>query len=430
MRLDKLTLKNFRCYKNREFIFHPRVNLIVGQNAAGKTAILDAVSIAIATWFLGFKKKLDGKGILPSDATLTHSIQGNEHIFVESWPVVVSATGIVDGKKIQWERSKSSETGNTRYGLASELIKEAKSCDENLDKALYLPLISYYGTMRLWQDPRIKKTKINLSKNYRPTRLDGYIHSVDPRISVKEFIQWFAKQEWMTFQQGQESVIFTAVKKAVIDCIDGATALRYDAGREELLLTTVAHGSQPFSMLSDGQRCILALVSDIAQKAAKLNPHLGGDVLCKTPGIVLVDELDLHLHPLWQRSIIDKLRETFPQIQFIFTTHSPFLIQSLRSGEELLMLEGQPTAEIANKTLEDIAIGIMGVESVDASERYLEMKGVAIEYLKALDKAPKSPSEKLEDYKERLAQSLAPYSDNPAFQAFLEMQQIAKFGGE
>ncbi len=218
------------------------------------------------------------------------------------------------------------------------------------------------------------------------------------------------------------------VRKAVLNCIDGAIELRYDAGREELLLTTKEHGTQPFHILSDGQRSILALVADIAQKAARLNPHLGEDILKKTSGIVLIDELDLHLHPLWQRTIIEKLRETFPLIQFICTTHSPFLIQSLRSGEELIMLEGQPTAELANKTLEDISVGIMGVESVETSDRYLEMKGVAKKYLKNLDEAKISPSEKIEEYKERLANSLAPYADNPAFQAFLEMQRMVKLG--
>ena len=428
MRLDRLTLKNFRCYKEKTFVFHPGINLIVGQNATGKTTILDAISIAIATWFLGFRKKLDGRGILPSDATLIHSIQGGESTFFEAWPVEVSATGMVGDKIIHWERTKTSEAGNTRYGQAAALIKEAKYCDELLDEEINLPLISYYGTMRLWQDPRARKVKVNLSKTYRPTRLDGYLHSVDPRISVKEFIQWFAKQEWRSFQQGQETVILNIVRKAVLNCIDGAIELRYDAGREELLLTTKEHGMQPFHILSDGQRCILALVADIAQKAARLNPHLGEDILKKTSGIVLIDELDLHLHPLWQRTIIEKLRETFPLIQFICTTHSPFLIQSLRSGEELIMLEGQPTAELANKTLEDISVGIMGVESVETSDRYLEMKGVAKKYLKNLDKAKISPSEKLEDYKERLANSLAPYADNPAFQAFLEMQRMVKLG--
>ncbi|OQV66630.1 hypothetical protein AK51_03675 [Serratia nematodiphila DZ0503SBS1] len=132
---------------------------------------------------------------------------------------------------------------------------------------------------------------------------------------------------------------------------------------------------------------MLALVADLAQKAVGLNPHLGSDVLRETSGVVLVDELDLHLHPKWQRRVIEDLRRTFPSIQFICTTHSPFLIQSLRSGEELLMLDGQPTAELNNKTLADIAEGIMGVDDSETSIRYAEMKETAKKYLTMLDEA-------------------------------------------
>ncbi len=429
MKIEKLTLKNFRCYKDREFIFHPNVNLVVGRNASGKTALLDAVSIAIATWLIGFKKKkLTGKGIDPSDATLSFQEHGEEANFVESWPVTVQATGRVNNVQVSWERSKESPTGNTRYGKASELIEQAKHCDAEQDLEQNLPIIGYYGTMRLWQDPRDYKEKPDLENKDKPSRLDGYKHSVDPRIAVKELVRWFAKQEWRAFQQGKDPVMLQVVRSAILKCIDGATGLRYDPNREELLLTINQGEPQPFSILSDGQRCVLALVADIAQKAATLNPHLNTDVLAQTEGVILVDELDLHLHPLWQRRVIEDLRTIFPKVQFIFTTHSPFLIQSLRDGEELLMLEGQATAELANKTLEDIAAGIMSAGSSQVSNRYDEMKGVALEYLRTLDEAKKAPVEKLADYKKRLADSLAPYADNPAYQAFLEMQRIKKLG--
>jgi predicted ATP-binding protein involved in virulence len=93
---------------------------------------------------------------------------------------------------------------------------------------------------------------------------------------------------------------------------------------------------------------MLAPVGDIAYRAVTLNPHLEANILTETPGVVSIDELDLHLHPKWQRRVIENLRTTFPKIQFICTTHSPFLILSLRSGEELLMLDGQPTATSDN----------------------------------------------------------------------------------
>ena len=144
--------------------------------------------------------------------------------------------------------------------------------------------------------------------------------------------------------------------------------------------------------------------------------------------MVLIDELDLHLHPKWQRRIIEDLRRTFPKIQFVATTHSPCLIQSLRSGEELIMLDGQPTAQLANKSLEDIAGGIMGISNPQLSLHYDEMKTAARHDLEMLETASLEPGEKLEAFKERLAESIGPYADNPAFQAYLEMKRSAKLG--
>ena len=433
MRLDRLTVKNFRCYEEQTFNFHPNVNLIVGQNAAGKTAVLDAAAVAIATWLLGFKKKNDKKGLEASDATLSYVEQEGAAQFVEAWPVVVSATGTVAQKEISWERSKETPSGNTRYGNAVEFISLAKVLDKQLAEEVALPLISYYGTMRLWQDPKATKISSNKDKpssssSHKPSRLDGYKHCVDPRIATKELVIWFERQEWQSFQQRKEPTMLKVVRNAILGCIKDATQIRYDPIRKELLIFFNDGRVQPFMMLSDGQRCILSLVGDIAQKAATLNPYMGEDVLHLTEGVVLIDELDLHLHPRWQRGLIEDLRTTFPKIQFICTSHSPFLIQSLRSSEELIMLDGQPTAELANKTIEDIAAGIMNINNPEVSDRYAEMKGVATEYLKDLNNSEDTPEDKLAAYKERLTDSLAPYADNPAFQAFLEMQRIAKLG--
>jgi predicted ATP-binding protein involved in virulence len=168
---------------------------------------------------------------------------------------------------------------------------------------------------------------------------------------------------------------------------------------------------QPFMNLSDGQRSMLALVGDLAQKAATLNPHLGADVLQRTEGVVLIDELDLHLHPTWQRHVIEDLRFTFPKLQFIGTTHSPFLIQSLRSGEELLMLEGQPTAKLGDLSIAEIAEGLQGVPDTSVSARYSEMKDTAKTYLQQLEEASHSPADKVVSFKEKLANAAPPFAD-------------------
>jgi predicted ATP-binding protein involved in virulence len=218
------------------------------------------------------------------------------------------------------------------------------------------------------------------------------------------------------------------VRRALVQIIPGVEDLYFDANLGEVILRFANGDQQPFMNLSDGQRAMLAVVGDLAQKAATLNPHLGADVLRETEGVVMIDELDLHLHPTWQRHVIEDLRTTFPKIQFICTTHSPFLIQSLRSGEELLMLEGQPTAKLGDLSIAEIAEGIQGVPDTSVSARYAEMKDTAKNYLQLLEDTTLSPADKSDAFKDQLAETISPFADNPAFQALLELQRAARLG--
>jgi predicted ATP-binding protein involved in virulence len=177
-------------------------------------------------------------------------------------------------------------------------------------------------------------------------------------------------------------------------------------------------------MLSDGIRNMLGMVADIAYRAAVLNPQLGSEAAQKTPGIVLIDEIDLHLHPKWQRRVVDDLKAAFPTIQFVATTHSPFIVQSLREGE-LINLDPQPPEEYHDKSIEDIAENLMGVELPQKSERYLEMMKAAEEYYRVLQEASYASPERIEELKAKLDELTIPYSDDPAYQAFLKMEREA-----
>ncbi|MBF0179919.1 MAG: AAA family ATPase [Magnetococcales bacterium] len=442
MRIDRLTLRNFKGFDSREFQFHPEFNLIVGRNGTGKTSILDALSVATGSWFLGVRDVL-ARHIRANEVLLkrheykntTENEQDDSSIILweSCFPCEITAHGRVQERDITWSRSLNSSRGRTTHGNASKIKELAFRSDQAIrnGEEIRLPLISYYGTGRLWPESREAYTVSDPTKvasKEELSRLAGYWGSTDPRISASQLTRWIAQQSWITFQQyNRVPPIFLAIRHALISCIENATSIEFDAKLGEVVVE-IDGVFQPFTNLSDGQRSMLAMVGDIAQKAAKLNPHLGGRVLRETLGVVLIDELDLHLHPRWQRRVIDDLRRTFPKIQFICTTHSPFLIQSLRSGEELIMLDGQPTADLWNMSLEEIATGIQRVPDLRASQRYAEMKGVAKAYLERLEEGPKAPEQELADFKQRLAESIAPYADNPAFQAFLEMKRVVKLG--
>lgn len=440
MRIDYLRLQNFKGFEDREFSFHPQFNLVVGVNGTGKTSLLDALAVAAGSWFLGMSG-YDTRHIRPQEVRLAGVEQSGTArgqtppvlTWEPQYPCDVEAGGEVVGERMSWSRSLSGPGGRTTYRDARQLKELAsKTGDAARSRAVLLPLISYYGTGRLWDVPRdqaqVRSEKAIAGKEHL-SRLVGYRNSIDPRLSVAGLVRWIARQSWVTYQQqGKEPPSFPVVRAALTHCIEGAEDLYFDASYGEVIVRMAGQGAQPFNNLSDGQRTMLAMVGDIAYKAANLNPHLGPEVLSETPGVVLIDELDLHLHPRWQRHVIEDLRGIFPKIQFICTTHSPFLIQSLRSGEELIVLDGQPPAQLADLPLSQIVQGVQGVPNAEVSERYREMKEVARSYLETLEEAAQAPEEQLAVYRDRLAESIAPYADNPAFQAFLEMNRAAKLG--
>ena len=215
-----------------------------------------------------------------------------------------------------------------------------------------------------------------------------------------------------------------------------------------------------FDDLSDGYKMILTMVFDVVRQMVILNPHLGNETLEKTDGIILIDELDLSLHPHWQRIVVDSLKKTFPLVQFIVTTHSPFIIQSLNSGEVIDLeackgevLEshwtplkkkvvksdeieriGDTVAGIAwpsakgvyeNKSLEDVAEDVMGVEIPQRSARLQRMYEVAKQYYAKLKELKGAPSAELDRLNNELDELSAPFSDNVAYHAFLEMERLA-----
>lgn len=178
-----------------------------------------------------------------------------------------------------------------------------------------------------------------------------------------------------------------------------------------------------FSALSDGYRNVIKIVTDIATKMCILNPYLGKETLKRTPGIVVIDELDLSLHPTWQRRIVGILKDLFPKVQFICATHSPFIIQSLEPGE-LTTLDTILDEAYSGQSIEDIAEDIMKVPMAQYSEKKMRMYKIAEKYFSALKEA--ASEEELHNLKEALDILAAEYSDNPAYNAWMQQKYLEK----
>jgi len=182
--------------------------------------------------------------------------------------------------------------------------------------------------------------------------------------------------------------------------------------------------------LSDGERSFLAMVVDTARHLAQANPSLT-DPLKDGKGIVLIDELELHLHPKWQRTVVNHLQETFPSLQFITTTHSPFVIQSLKPGQ-LIKLDPESYEEeydeYADKSIEDITETILDVPMPQKSERYLQMMQAAEEYFRLLRTENPSSEEEKALLKRKLDELSIPFSDDPAYMALLKIERETILG--
>jgi hypothetical protein len=301
-----------------------------------------------------------------------------------------------------------------------------------------LPVICYYGAGRAWL-PHNERNKAKAKSNGPANRWEAFYDCLNERIRLADLAHWFRGEHIaMGNRQGRYRSGFEVVRRAVLACVPGADGIWYDSDSEEIALSMIGN-PQPFGNLSAGQRVMLALVADLAIRMVTQNNFLvpadvsGLDdeplpgVLAQTPGVVLIDELDVHLHPKWQRTVVESLRKVFPRLQFISTTHSPFIVQSLRE-DELISLEGQSVPQLGNLSVERIASGLMGVERPDVGQRYEQMVVAAKDYLMGLEEAVRAPADKLADYENQLAARIAPYADNPAFQAFLEMKHAAKLG--
>lgn len=435
MVIEDLHVKNFRGFKERDFSFHPKFNVLVGDNATGKTALLRALRIAAASWFLGIKGR-DSVGIRSSDVRLEgKAYEAGEYAFEEQYPVEISASGLFEesywedkDNHLEWKRRLNGPNGRTTRRGARKIKSLAEEADGMVrDKEdVTLPVISYYSTSRLYLEPRRTQQRRKTPDKKELSRLEGYQDCVDKRLDTKALTQWIKRQSWMAWQEGKSSKLFNVVQSAITDVVEGATSINFEPEREEVVITLGNEDAYPLDHLSDGQRTTLTLVGDLAIRAARLNPHLGERALSATPGVVLIDELDMHLHPMWQRHIVQDIKDVFESMQFFATTHSPFIIQTLDKGELLLLDEKESINNFKNVGIEKIARVLMGVDRPDVAPEYEHMVALAKDYLLTIEEVTDDPEKRFDEYKELLSKKIEPYADNPAYQAFLELQKEGK----
>ncbi len=328
MRIDRIKLTNYKGFAEREFVLHPQFNLFVGENATGKTSILDALTLAMDSWFLGMKAGERSGSIKAHEVRYKAYHYEDSTRFEPQYPSVVEAFGLVMGEHVSWARDLARRDGRTSTGGAKDLTWISSEADRNVRDGVDvdLPLICSYGVERLWYETHHREWKGDHPTKSRPSRLDGYRDCTAFEIQETLLLRWIQAELLLSQQKGSDTNALAVMKDALVSCVDDAQTIQYDPHLDDLIIRMAEHGPQLFKNLSAGQRIMVIMIGDLARRAVTLNPHLGRDVLKRIVGVVTIDELDLHIHPKWQRRVIHDLKRTFPNIQFVATTHSPQLI--------------------------------------------------------------------------------------------------------
>ena len=344
-RLDKLELENFRCFSKIEIQLHEKLTVIVALNGGGKTTVLDAACFGWQFFLHGIELEKSAKTIRDADVRRSRSQDG---AMVPMKPVSLSGSSFIGGKSVDWNVDKGQTSPKNTSSLAAEDMKEAGRvlrratqdyAENTIANPPTLPAIGYYGTGRLWAAQKITASRRkNVKADNSPT--SGYDQCLSPSSHFAIFEVWFerysreAQQERMSEKQSPHRPADKL--KAVVNAVDtllkpvGWHSLAFDFTEETIVAEHPVHGRLPVSTLSDGIRVIIGLVGDIAHRCVRLNPHFGSDAAKFTPGVITIDEVDMHLHPEWQQLVLGALTDAFPLIQFIVTTHSPQVLTTVR----------------------------------------------------------------------------------------------------
>jgi len=366
--IKKLTLTHYRGALSLGVDFHPKLNVFYGVNGSGKSMMLDAAAIMLS-WAVSRIRHAgtSGRPIQEEDISNGKSV------------ATLKLDCVDDNQRIDWKLVKSRKghsSADERSVLTSlnEYTKQLQSEIAESSEQVNLPLLAYYPVNRAVLD-----IPLRIRERHRFTLLAAYDDALTSGASFRTFFEWFReredlenenrkyadqfiKPEGFQFPDRQLEVVRKALERLMPDFKN------LSVHRNPLRMEVEKNGEKlTVNQLSDGEKCLMAMVGDLARRMAIANPvrdnPLEGD------GIILIDEIDLHLHPKWQRMIVPKLIDVFPNCQFIVSTHSPHVITHVQP-ESLFMLEQTKMGIVAKqpnesygKSVERILEDLMGLKT-------------------------------------------------------------------
>jgi predicted ATP-binding protein involved in virulence len=421
MRIKNIHIENFKGIESKDIIFNDRFTVFIGDNGTGKSSILDAVSIAIGTILMKSGASFGYSGAktrpLLKDEIRKVIVSPDN---IENTDVVLSGEFIYQNDVLDWSRIQQVNAKSLSYKDSFKLTNLGLDFSKNIQKQNNLPLFVHHTTARLWGDIYDKSRTQKTS-----SRLDGYYACLDSRSIQNIFFYWFKTFEDSVLKFDKDKALYNAFTNAITTVVPEWSKIHFSWELEDLTGLTSEGKWMPLRNLSDGYKSIIRLAADIAYRAIKLNPHLGERAVIETEGIVMIDEIDMHLHPKWQRHIVDDLKRTFPKIQFIVTTHSPFIIQSLKADEVISLDSEIINEDPFTKSIEEIAEQDMNVAEVKRSKKFLHYIDIAAKYF-ALIEEGKNSNEK-EKLKNELDLLELEFNDDPVYLALMKAERKSEF---
>ena len=355
MKVKRLKMNSFRGIRDLTLEFDAdEPTVFIGINGVGKSSILDCLAILLS-WLTKRIQNPNSSGRSFNEVDIKKGCKETHNeitISINDWPEVVwSLTKVSKGRS----KDTSSNLG--------DLKRVVDRIHSQLDASSYaaLPLAVYYPTNRAVFDIPLK---IRTKHSFEPiTAYDEVL--TGEQVDFRRFFEWFREREDLENELRLNNTNeyrdreLKAVRYAIANLLDGWSNLR--VRRSPLRMTVNKEGDELIvNQLSDGEKCLLALAGDLARRLAIANPNPECNPL-EGSGVVLIDEIELHLHPKWQRAIIPNLKKTFPNCQFIITTHSPQVISDLkwvhllRSTSEGIAIERVPSfGKDSNRILETL----------------------------------------------------------------------------
>lgn len=431
MNIKNLVIKNFRGFEEQSFDFDPQMNVILGDNTTGKTTLLHAVQVALGAY-------LQALTLIPSGPYFSRNYRKSDHrkiynevnksfMFAKDKPeigvkVKVESSAAVTNE-IEWKRigAKNSKKNNGELMEWVENLEQARR-NSTQESNVVLPLLLSFGATRLQNNYNgALKTKSRASREK-----NGYKCALEEKVDFKSAFDWiynFEKSlEWGREIAGNDIAFVEALKTA----IPAIQEVYINRKNQELWCEVkMERDAQPYwityDMMSDGFKSMINIVAEIAYRSIQLNGFKGDAAVTETPGIVMIDELDMYLHPRWQQHILADLHSAFPKIQFMVTTHSPFIVQSVEQ-RNIITLDAERTSESPNRlSLEEVVQDKMNVDTV-RSAKYNRMVEMATRYFK-LVREDKENSDEAVKTKRELDAIEVEFSDDPAYVALLRLER-------